>query len=286
MAALTLQYVWECQWLSAYHDWRSVNLWMQKHFEVPLGLCFLYLVAIFAIQRAMQRRQGFDLTGLLFLWNGLLATFSFVGAVSTVPYIYAVVAERGFKHDLCTTDSEGANPWVYLFCMSKIPELLDTIFIVLRKRPLIFLHYYHHVMTLLYCWHAWAYQIPNGGWFAAMNLIIHSLMYSYYAAGAYGVRFSNHVRVSITSLQILQMVLGVAIILHNFLRCNTHPENYIFGLVMYSSYMVLFIKLFLDSYVFKKRAGSHAKDKAAEHVRDEQEQEVTDSKKKRPTKID
>eukprot|EP00122_Pirum_gemmata_P011475 Pgem_evm2s10633 len=46
--------------------------------------------------------------------------------------------------------------WTTLFIFSKIPELFDTMFIVLRKRPLIFLHWYHHITVLAYCWHAYA----------------------------------------------------------------------------------------------------------------------------------
>jgi elongation of very long chain fatty acids protein 6 len=35
---------------------------------------------------------------------------------------------------------------------------VDTLFIVLRKKPLIFLHWYHHITVLLFCWHAFATQ--------------------------------------------------------------------------------------------------------------------------------
>ena len=45
--------------------------------------------------------------------------------------------------------------WVSFFIFSKIPELVDTVFLVLQKKPVIFLHWFHHVTVLLYCWHAY-----------------------------------------------------------------------------------------------------------------------------------
>ncbi len=51
---------------------------------------------------------------------------------------------------------------------SQIPELVDTVFIVLRKKPLILLHWYHHFTVLLYCWHSYATRSSAGvyKWFA------------------------------------------------------------------------------------------------------------------------
>lgn len=121
---------------------------------------------------------------------------------------------------------------------------------MLRKRPLRFLHYYHHVVTLLFCWDAWAVKAEYGGWFAAMNLVVHSLMYSYYALAALKLfRFPNWFRIFITTLQILQMFGGLGVVIHNALYCDTHRRNIYFGLAMYFSYVILFCKLFFDSYI-------------------------------------
>ena len=53
---------------------------------------------------------------------------------------------QSFEQTICVPcDQEwgvgATGTWVQLFCLSKIPELFDTFFIVQRKRPLIFLHW-------------------------------------------------------------------------------------------------------------------------------------------------
>ncbi len=44
---------------------------------------------------------------------------------------------------------------------------------MLRKKPLIFLHWYHHVTVLLYCWHSYYEQTTYGLYFIAMNYTVH-----------------------------------------------------------------------------------------------------------------
>jgi elongation of very long chain fatty acids protein 6 len=230
-------------------DWRNWAPWMREHYSVAYSICVAYVVIIFGIQWIMkdERIKPFELRKPLIIWNIILATFSIIGALNVVPAHINTLMTEGLSGDLCGPTSELSNPWVCLFCLSKIPELLDTLFLVLRKRPVIFLHWYHHVATLLYCWDAWAIQILNGGWFALMNLVVHSIMYTYFAFTAYGIRFSNRTRLTITTLQISQMFVGIMVLLHNLVVCPLHPRNYIMGLIMYASYAVLFIQVFMKS---------------------------------------
>ena len=53
-----------------------------------------------------------------------------------------------------------------LFIFSKLPELFDTAFLVLQKKKVIFLHWFHHTTVLLYCWHAYHNRIGPGIWCA------------------------------------------------------------------------------------------------------------------------
>ena len=99
---------------------------------------------------------------------------------------------------------------MYLFILSKIPELVDTAFIVVRKRSVITLHWYHHFTVMLFCWHAFGTFAGDGLWFAAMNLTVHAFMYAFYALTALGYRPTKFAHI-ITSGQIAQMVVGTAV---------------------------------------------------------------------------
>ena len=95
----------------------------------------------------------------LALWNFALLLFSFIGAYRTVPHLLHNVMSKPFEATICTQAAadwgDGATGlWVQLFIFSKVPELFDTAFLVARKKPVIFLHWYHHVTVLLYCWHS------------------------------------------------------------------------------------------------------------------------------------
>lgn len=118
-------------------------------------------------------------------------------------------------------------------------------------------------LSLLFCWDAYVLRNPSGGVFTGMNLCVHTLMYSYYAATFFG-RLPNVIRGLITALQLLQMGVGVAAVVTHLQCLQKHGDqssssehhmriNGYCALAMYFSYLVLFAKLFYDSYLAKKK---------------------------------
>lgn len=83
---------------------------------------------------------------------------------------------------------------MFLFILSKLVELVDTVWLALRKRPLTVLHVWHHITVMLYCWHAYTTRIGTGLWFAAMNYVVHSIMYTYFCAAAIGPETRKAIR--------------------------------------------------------------------------------------------
>jgi len=214
----------------------------------------IYPPLIFGIQYLMRDRKPFSLKGYLLVWNAALALFSIFGTLCTIPFLVNGLRTASFYEILCDADTCTSDPnarWVLWFCVSKLIEFGDTLFIVLKKRQLIFLHWYHHIMTLLYCWYAvrWgAYYSCAGWWFATMNLAVHSVMYSYYFVTTLGIKPKwNRL---ITQCQIFQMVAGLVVVLLT-LQCPRWTDDLygtIFGIGMYLSYFILFAQFFFERY--------------------------------------
>lgn len=253
-------------------DGSVLSAYMREYYFVPVVAVTLYMLVIFSGKLLLSPFSGMSLKLPLVLWNLLLSAFSFVGVFRTVPHLLATVSDRGMYQSVCAPACEtfGAGAvglWTALFILSKFPELVDTVFIVLRKKPLIFLHWYHHVTVLLYTWQAYATQASSGLWFVAMNFSVHSIMYLYYALKAVGMWPRFIPSFLITLLQLAQMVGGIAICMLTYkyqtvdkLPCATSAVSFQSGVVMYASYFVLFLQILFSLLGPKKRsAASSAK---------------------------
>ena len=101
----------------------------------------------------------------------------------------------------------------------------------------------------------------------AMNLTVHSVMYTWYAATRTGWKSPKWLMMFVTTIQLVQMVGGLIIAyiagLSGRPGCNQwmqkHPLGVYCALGMYGSYFVLFAKLFVDNYIFPKKKGGKKK---------------------------
>lgn len=155
------------------------------------------------------------------------------------------------------------------FMLSKVPELLDTAFLIARGKPVGFLHWFHHFSVLSYCWLAYARLSSSGFFFASMNFAVHALMYSYYALQAAGAR--PRWGAVVTRVQIAQMIAGCAIVgasawlqlAHR--RACEDPAVLAAAAAIYASYLALFVRFFFSKHAAVRGAG--AEDDAAARKR-------------------
>ncbi|NWX89385.1 ELOV6 protein, partial [Nothoprocta ornata] len=238
-------------------DERGAVRWMQDNWQKAFSFPIAYLILIFGIQHIMKERTGYKLRTPLVVWSLGLALFSAIGAHRTWKYIAFVISTEGFRGLVCDQTfyvHHIAKLWAYLFVMSKVLELGDTVFIVLRKKTLIFLHWYHHITTLICSWLAYKQLAPGGGLLCAMNFTVHTFMYSYYAMRAAGLWVPRYIAIAITLSQILQMLLAVVVNILVFFWMEqevfqTCWSGVLFSLLMYFSYLVLFCNFFYKTYL-------------------------------------
>lgn len=235
-----------------------VMQWTDLKWDAAVCAVICYGIFILVGLQVMKTREKFELRRPLQLWNLMLCLFSFMGAIRTMPHLVLTIYKHGLYYSIChnAVESYGAQAsglWTILFILSKIPELGDTVFIVLRKSKLIFLHWYHHITVLLFCWHSLMSQSSAGLYFIAMNYSVHATMYFYYFLAACGIKvwWAKYV----TIFQISQMVVGILVnIMVTYygsqqLDCDVSRSNYTAGLGMYASYFVLFGVLYLNRYL-------------------------------------
>jgi elongation of very long chain fatty acids protein 6 len=231
----------------------DISLFVKNNHWIPICTVMLYMVFLVVGPFMMKHRPPMRAKRALFLWNGSLSLFSFCGSIRTVPVLYAYVMSTSMTDIICRPTAVwiGTGPtglWVMLFAASKFPELTDTVFLVIRKKSIPFLHWFHHAVTLLYSWHACAHPTNYVLSFVTMNYCVHSVMYAYYALMIINKKPAWLSPLFITAGQITQMFVGMCIqmsagywYLHPR-QCDVNGYNVLCGGLMYSIYLYLFIK--------------------------------------------
>jgi len=235
---------------------------------IAVGFYYIFVAAVPTILKLHPLPKWLPLHGLFTAWNLFLSVFSTLGAVSVIPEVAQYWYSNGFRDTMCEPWAfEGpVGFWLAAFCLSKIPELFDTILLVIRQKEVIFLHSYHHGSVLVFCYSSYMKKSSVGIVFCAMNYFVHSVMYAYFAAMQHPStrKVVKGFAMTITTIQILQMVFGTMIMLYSIYvthylqeSCHIAGTTQVLGTVMYMSYFGLFAALFHAKYFGSKKPASN-----------------------------
>jgi len=210
-------------------------------FREPVALVAIFVLLVQLIKKVMRNRAEVHLKPILFCHNIALMLWSLYVCVDQFLVIY--------RDGLCGPSDQT----LWLFYYSRYYEMLDTMFLALRKRPIIFLHFYHHCSVPIMALVQLLYMPMGWRVVAVMNGAIHTAMYSYYALRTVGMeapwgRF-------ITLAQILQHFGGIVLCFYWYYPCaGARSQDWgpwlalIISLVIVSSYLYLFTMLYFNKW--------------------------------------
>lgn len=237
-----------------------------KQNQNNLILCsIIYLVVVFYLKRSFKTKT-LNVRRFSILWNLFLAAFSIIGFQRTFSEFLHIYNQYSFTGIVChPLTLNGPNfLWMYLFILSKVVEFGDTFLLILRQKPVIFLHYYHHASVLIVSSYTFSRLFPVTRIYGIMNYFVHSLMYSYFTATSMGIKLPRFLSMTLTTLQILQMINGLVATVWYYYSCGSFTDQLdhhsaLWCLSVYISYLILFMSFFIKSYLKPSNDGKKIK---------------------------
>jgi len=255
-------------WLTSYHqEVTPLSTWPQA-----AGAIVAYLAIVFGLREVMKDRQPLRLNFLFQVHNLILTLGSGLLLAVMVEEVAPIVWKHGWFYGVC-----GYGAWTprleFFYIINyyfKYLELIDTVFLALKKKPLAFLHVFHHSATALLC-----FTQLNGrtsvSWVPiTLNLTVHVFMYYYYWATAGGrtIWWKKY----LTTMQITQFIIDICIVyfatyayfastyfpgrLPSPGTCAGEEQAAVFGCTLLTSYLFLFIDFYVRTY---RKAGKGGK---------------------------
>lgn len=198
---LTRDYV---QWL---HETRLI---------LAISVSMVYLFTIFLVRRLLTKRSPFHLRNLLTLWNLGLALFSIMCSVKLAGHLIPWTKENGLGSSICSPPiNDALRFWLNLFTWSKLFELGNTLFVVLRKQQLRFVHIFYHLSTLVYAFHLFgggiipSEDISPPAYYPVIVLInvsVQGIIYTYYTFRSRGCAPIRLLTMTLNLIQIIQFI--------------------------------------------------------------------------------
>jgi len=288
--------------LSKMNNFKVADDMFGMNYKAPLIGSIGYLVVIYGLKHFIQLTSGKSvdpkhksgrlvhfLTQVHNIFMVALSFSMFIGVIYAA-YTRVFHSEANgsiFRGLICPKDApEGQEStaldgpigfWIYIFHLSKYYELLDTVLLVVKRKPLIFLHVYHHLVMVSATWFMLSDRWLVGAWWCVLvNSLVHTFMYYYYYIAANGKTVSW--KSLMTAGQIIQLWSGFLLVVYWIYVKNTHQctQGYYAGMYSHFTNCVL-IYQFCAFYVRKYLTGE-TNSVAGKKPQQQQEEEVLSKK--------
>ena len=211
-----------------------------------LNICLIYLVIVkYAGPKFMENRKPFSLNNFTRIYN-LYQVICCIYFVANIPEFLG-----SFNPYKCYS-GRVSNPFhlkvSWFAIMLRASEFVETIVFVLRKKQnqVSWLHIYHHIAVVSIYWASFKYSPTRSEIIIiAINSAVHVVMYSYYFLSSFNAfkSITNKVKSSITTMQIIQLVIIMTHIIHALARCNVSKLYW-----LQLGNIVILIAMFLQFY--------------------------------------
>ncbi|NXJ83926.1 ELOV4 protein, partial [Trogon melanurus] len=236
--------------------------WPLVHSPLPITLLFAFYLSVVALGPFyMRKRKPLKLRALLIAYNLTMMTLS-----SYMFYEFLVTSVLGNYSYLCQPVDYSRSElgmrmarvcWWFFF--SKVIELLDTVFFILRKKQeqVTFLHVYHHG-SMLFNWWSGVKYVPGGQAFfiGMLNSFVHIFMYGYYALASLGPKIHSYLwwKRYLTIMQLCQFVAIAAHSSYNLFTECPFPDGFNTAVFLYIlSLIALFLHFYYRTYIREKQ---------------------------------
>lgn len=240
---------------------------------ILLLIGYLYFVRILG-PKMMKSRQPYDILWTIRLYNITMASVSFY-----LFYRGTILTKFGSSYFGCKPVDQSSSEHVELlslgpiYFITKIAQLLDTIFFVLRKKynQASNMHVFHHTFIIICVWFYIKVE-PMGGsvLFPYLHVGVHTILYSYYflatfkSIQSYISKWKRH----LTELEMVQFILSmVHFSFQGLSDCDYPPVLAMAGLSFNFLFLLLFCNYYYNCYI---------KDKPTKSPRNEKDDQPTD----------
>ncbi|XP_055695698.1 elongation of very long chain fatty acids protein AAEL008004-like isoform X2 [Lutzomyia longipalpis] len=214
--------------------------------------------------KLMENREPFQLKNTMNVFNVIQIVLNIYIAVFGTYYSYWQ-PDFSWKcqpidHTVVTPERLQLIFVSYVYFLTKILDLMDTVFFVLRKKynQITFLHTYHHGGMVLGTFIFAKFMAgSHSTLLGVLNAYIHIIMYTYYFLTAFNSNLKNSIwwKKYITQMQMVQFLILIIHFAHPLLRKSdcSHPRILLFIAMMQNIFMfLLFFDFYMKAYRRKK----------------------------------